>query len=457
MKKLIKPIDSKRLKIELLEQVENKLRNNSNYNIIRIEIKIPNIEPLNWLNNQTNNTKIFFSGKDIEDFTIAALGIADIIQSSKHNDPLIFNNIKTRLLNCQAKYYGGISFPEKEIGEEWHSFGVLKFVLPIFEIIKKDEQTFFACNIINKDGQDNILLKLENEFNNLNFKDKEIQCSIEKPNKIINLPEYPNWEKTVRSIVKAIKLKRFNKIVLARKIIYQFDNKINPIALMYRLKKNLFNRYNFLFQFEEGISFIGSSMERLYKRTKQEIKSEGIAGSIKRGHDIISDKKLINKLKTSKKDNLEQDFVVCFIQKQLSTLCKSLNQSNKTILKLKEISHLKTEFKGSLNDEVKEIDIINSLHPTPAVGGDPWNIVSKNISKFEPFNRGWYAGIIGYIGNETADFSVALRSGLIYNNSLSLYVGVGIVEGSKSDTEWEEGNWKIKNYEDIFENNLNEY
>ncbi len=449
MKKLIKPIDSKRLKIELLEQVENKLRNNSNYNIIRIEIKIPDIEPLNWLNNQTNDTKFFFSGRDKEDFAIAGLGIADIIQSSKYNDPLIFDNIKTRLHNCQAKYYGGISFPEKEIGKEWHSFGMLKFVLPIFEIIRKDEQTFFACNIINKQNQGELLI-LENEFNKLNFKDKEIQSRIEKPIKIINLPEYRDWEKTVDNIVKAIKLRNFNKIVLARKIIYQFENKINPIEIMYKLKKDLLNRYNFLFQFEEGISFIGSSMERLYKRKKQEIKSEGIAGSIKRGHDIISDKNLINKLKNSKKDNMEQDFVVNFIQKQLSGLCQSLKQSNKKILKLKEISHLKTEFIGFLNDNVNEIDIINSLHPTPAVGGDPWDIVSKNISKYESFDRGWYAGIIGYIGNDSADFSVALRSGLIYNNSLSLYVGVGIVEGSKPGKEWEEGNCKTKNYEDIF-------
>ncbi len=449
MKKLIKPIDSKKLKIELLEQIKNKLKNNLDYNIIRVEIKIPNIEPLNWLNNQTNDTKVFFSGRDIEDVTIAGLGIADVIQSSKYNDPLIFDNIKTRLLNCQAKYYGGISFPEKETGKEWNSFGVLKFVLPMFEIIRKDEQTFFACNIINKQNQDE-LLKLENEFNKLNFRDNETQGRIEKPIKIINLPEYPNWEKTVKNIVKAIKLKKFNKIVLARKIIYQFENKINPIEIMYKLKKDLLNRYNFIFQFEEGISFIGSSMERLYKRKKQEIKSEGIAGSIKRGHDIISDKKLIDKLKNSKKDNMEQDFVVDFIQKQLSELCQSLKQSNKTILKLKEISHLKTEFEGFLNNDVNEIDIINSLHPTPAVGGDPWNIVSKNISKYESFNRGWYAGIIGYIGNDSADFSVALRSGLIYNNSLSLYVGVGIVEGSKPDKEWDEGNCKIKNYEDIF-------
>ena len=113
-------------------------------------------------------------------------------------------------------------------------------------------------------------------------------------------------------------------------------------------------------------------------------------------------------------------------------------------------NHLKSEFSGNLKAGVTDIDLINSLHPTPAVGGDPWEVVSELISSYEPFHRGWYAGLVGYIGEDSADFSVALRSGLIYNNTLSLYAGVGVVDGSKPDKEWEEGNWKIKNYEEIF-------
>ena len=67
----------------------------------------------------------------------------------------------------------------------------------------------------------------------------------------------------------------------------------------------------------------------------------------------------------------------------------------------------------------------------------------------EPFDRGWYAGIVGTIGFDASDFAVALRSALIYNESLSLYAGVGLVEESEADLEWDEGDWKLRNFEEL--------
>lgn len=294
------------------------------------------------------------------------------------------------------------------------------------------------------------LIELEEDFDKLHFDLKQIKLEFEKPQSIITTPNYDQWAKTVINITNSINSKKYNKIVLARKKDYGFKKIANPAAILMNLKEALFSRYNFLFQFKKEAAFIGSSMERLYKRSERKIESEGIAGSIERGQDEVSDKNQSDLLLKSKKDNLEQDFVVSFIQKNLSVLCEQLNYSKKEILKLKESFHLKSLFTGYLKADVTDIDIINNLHPTPAVGGSPWAVTSDLFTQFEPFHRGWYAGLVGYIGADSADFSVALRSGLIYNNTLSLYAGVGIVQGSEPEKEWEEGNWKIKNYEEIF-------
>jgi menaquinone-specific isochorismate synthase len=91
-----------------------------------------------------------------------------------------------------------------------------------------------------------------------------------------------------------------------------------------------------------------------------------------------------------------------------------------------------------------------ALHPTPAVGGHPTSDALKAIRDLEPFDRGWYAGPVGWIGSRGAEFAVALRCGLVRRDTLSLYSGCGIVEGSKPDAEWKEIEQKISDFIRVF-------
>jgi len=425
--------------------------------IVRIEYEISPIELLDWLDNQSDKTKIYFSCRGNDDFVVAAIGITDLIENN--NQKTHENSIKkimSSVIDSKLKYYGGIAFPEKEIGAEWKSFGKLKFILPMFEIIKNKDKTYFVCNIkIN----DSFKLSEFTEKTNIlafDFKtlDKYTGKNFSKPVKRTVYPDYNRWKNAINEITNVIDAGNYNKIVMARKLIYKFQNDINPIALLKELKKDVSNRYGFLFQFKTKESFFGISMERLYRRVLKDIQSEAIAGSIERGKNNKSDTALSNTLLNSTKDNNEQAFVETFVKNKLSKLCYKLQVSNRKILKLRESFHIKSEFYGEIKETITDWDIIKALHPTPAVGGTPWNTVANLIYEYEQFFRGWYAGIVGYIGEDNADFSVALRSGLLYNKILSLYTGVGIVRGSHPEREWDEGNWKVKNYEEIL---LDEY
>ena len=78
------------------------------------------------------------------------------------------------------------------------------------------------------------------------------------------------------------------------------------------------------------------------------------------------------------------------------------------------------------------------MHPTPAVGGTPRSAALAAIRELEPYPRGWYAGPIGWIERDRAEFAVAIRSAMLSGATASVFAGAGIVPGSVPETEWQE-------------------
>jgi menaquinone-specific isochorismate synthase len=68
------------------------------------------------------------------------------------------------------------------------------------------------------------------------------------------------------------------------------------------------------------------------------------------------------------------------------------------------------------------------------------------IAECEPFERGWYAGAVGWITKDAAEFAVAIRSGLVKGSELKLFSGAGIIQGSTAAGEWEEIENKIGSF-----------
>ena len=88
-------------------------------------------------------------------------------------------------------------------------------------------------------------------------------------------------------------------------------------------------------------------------------------------------------------------------------------------------------------------------HAPPAVGGTPKDSALEWISRLEDFDRGWYAGPIGWITRDSAEFAVALRCGVLAGDTLSLFSGAGLVEGSEPGDEWLEIEQKITDFTHI--------
>ena len=159
---------------------------------------------------------------------------------------------------------------------------------------------------------------------------------------------------------------------------------------------------------------------------------------------------LANELLTSEKELREHDFVARSLKRNLRRLCTELSSSDKvTVLKLSQLQHLYVPFRGTLQAHVTDGEILESLHPTPAVGGFPEKSVLPILKDVEPFNRGWYAAPVGWTGADSATFAVAIRSALILKNKIYLYSGAGIVDGSSHEKEWDELENKIALYKKL--------
>ena len=228
-------------------------------------------------------------------------------------------------------------------------------------------------------------------------------------------------------------------MVLARRTDFRFAEAPDPFLLLHRLRAANPEGFHFAFSPEGGATFLGVSPERLYRREGRRIISEAVAGTRRRGDSEREDQAIGDALLDSEKDRREHRFVADTVGRGLGELCRSYRADPAvSLLKLARLQHLRRGFEGTLRGHVDDVAIVAALHPTPAVAGNPTAAAVAEIAHREPFSRGWYAGPLGWVGAHGADFTVAIRSGLLSGNRLAVFTGAGIVRGSRPIAEWEE-------------------
>jgi menaquinone-specific isochorismate synthase len=430
--------------------------------IVRIEVPIPTLDPLQWLGQQKSDVKTYWSDRQGH-FTMAGIGILDSIAGDKSIDyGTVFKQLRQRLspLFPKVRYYGGIGFRQDlSIDPDWELFGNYRFIVPKFEICTDGINTFFACNFncdFSSEKSDLIL----HELAQIDFNSAENLAILPFQTTRIDTPNRIEWEDNIETALTQFTDLDLEKIVLARRSILTFSQDIQPQLLLQCLRPNNAHSYHFCFQINPTTAFIGTSPERLYYRQDRLLQTEAIAGTRRRGTSPQLDLELSEDLRNSPKDLHEHQLVVKNLQAILAEICDSvtiespeeiaLHQRELTILKLNKVQHLYTQCHGTLAADLTDADILPKLHPTPAVGGFPRPQALKLIQELEPFERGWYAAPVGWVGYDDAEFAVAIRSGLVDRDRLLLFAGAGIVRGSQPEEEWAEIENKIRHFTDLF-------
>jgi menaquinone-specific isochorismate synthase len=442
--------------------------------ILRVEVRIPMVEPLSWLAIQESDVKTYWADRDGR-FTMAGVGILDIVAGDLPiNYPTVFDRLRQNLSSLfpQVRYYGGIGFSQnRSIDANWQLFGNYRFIVPKFEMWADGLDTYFACNFrctslsrdaltsstqhrTNREQELDLILQELTQLDLTEIDRSHRQSTESKLPLLIDRFDRPNrsdWHQNISSALTTFADFDLDKIVLARQSTLTFTHQIQPQSLLLSLQPHNPHSYHFCFQINPTTAFIGTSPERLYHRQDRFLKTEAIAGTRHRGGSIQLDRELSDNLRNSPKDIREHQLVVHNLQGILAELCESVQIDRQlTILKLNKVQHLYTQCHGILKPNIHDAELLPKLHPTPAVGGFPRDRALQLIQKLEPFERGWYAAPVGWVGYADAEFAVAIRSGLIDRHRLLLFAGAGIVRGSQAEEEWAEVENKIRHFTDLF-------
>ena len=270
-----------------------------------------------------------------------------------------------------------------------------------------------------------------------------------KPIRKTYLPHQTAWISGVEKSLQAIRSKELGKVVLARACVLEYDQTPDPLRIASALKQKAQGAYVFCIQTEK-FSFVGASPECLFIRNGREIASEAVAGTRKRGATPEEDDRLQQELLNSAKDRREHLFVQDYLQEVLDPFKHGpLCFSPLAVLKTQNVQHLYSRCTARLKENIADEEILDRLHPTPALCGLPKQKALSLIKELEPFSRGLYGGALGWRTEEAAEFIVGIRSCLIQGNTVTLFSGTGIVDGSDPSSEWNELNDKLKIYEGI--------
>lgn len=413
--------------------------------IIRVEVTLKPFDILAWLDSQREQTKIYWRDRETG-VEHAGIGVVESIKIGSHRELSHQRERLATLTKGGCRLFGGLPFDaRREIDQRRAECASGTFILPGIDAIVESDTATLACNISMQDSL------LYSRLACLNDVDPTIWIHALSPT-VCHRRESTSrerWDEIITRTLSLIAAGTIQKLVPARQLRLELSAPLNPWLALSRLKTYAAGVSLFGFQFDDTRAFVGASPERLFKRRGRSVFTEAIAGTVARGVDHEHDARLASQLLASEKDRREHRLVADFLDAHLAPLTTSRTVGETEVLTLPHLHHLKTPIQAALCEGVADLDLLTALHPTPAVAGLPRETALDFVREMEPFDRGWYAGPVGWMNADAAEFAVAIRSVLMEGKELILTAGAGIVAGSDPRAEWDEIEQKMRSSLDV--------
>jgi menaquinone-specific isochorismate synthase len=238
------------------------------------------------------------------------------------------------------------------------------------------------------------------------------------------------------------------KVVLSRPVEVRLHGSLALSAVLRRLRAGEPNCTIFSMPVPDG-SFFGASPELLVARHGARVSSHPLAGTVPRGETARADADAQRGLAGSAKNRAEHRYVVDDIAGALSPFCAELSvPPEPSVVAFRSVAHLGTRIEGQLagSEPVGVLELLQHLHPTPAVGGTPRDEALAFIAAHEAGQRGHWAGPVGWVGADgDGEWMIGIRSAQLDADgaTLTLRAGGGIVADSDPDAEAAEADVKL--------------
>lgn len=238
------------------------------------------------------------------------------------------------------------------------------------------------------------------------------------------------FEALVDKSVDAIHTGKFDKLVCSRAEKVTVDN-IDSIAVFKRMLKTYPDAFCYCFFSPESGLWLGATPEQLVKVKADTLQTVALAGTqlYKEGETA----------EWAEKEKQEQQFVTDYIVGKLKGFTDNVNVTEPYTFRAGNIVHIKTDISATITDS-KLQDVIEVLHPTPAVCGLPKDNAKKFLLEYEGYGREYYSGFLGEVkmghnANDT-DLFVNLRCMKVEGNTANIFVGCGITKDSNPEKEF---------------------
>lgn len=249
------------------------------------------------------------------------------------------------------------------------------------------------------------------------------------------------WMAAVEAGVAEIRTGALEKLVLARDVVATIPSGVHAADVL----RELAARYRECWTY--GVDgLVGATPEMLIQVEGRTAQARVLAGTLDRrdahGEDGLPMDYATRVLAGSEKQRHEHEIAIQSLTTQLAPFSEAMNAHDEPfILELPNVWHLASDVKAELAEIEGHVPtclaLINALHPTAAVCGTPTQVAGALIRKLEHLDRGPYAGPVGWLdaaGN--GEWGIALRGAVIESpDTVRLYAGCGIVDGSQPEAE----------------------
>jgi isochorismate synthase len=343
---------------------------------------------------------------------------------------------------------GGFAFaPEGGAAPHWDGFSPGELTVPEVAIARRgsDVRLTLAASAGADDDPEMLAAHMERRFAELRHAPLPLLDPAPAGRfTVASVAPPEHYEEAVRRAVERIRAGRFQKMVLAREVAVHAPAAHDAAAVFGVLRAAFESCYVFCAGVGDA-AFVAASPELLVRREGLRASTVALAGSIRRSADPAVDDHLGEQLLRSEKDREEQAIVARRIERALRPHAVWVTAPEEPeVVKVANIQHLATPIRAQLTQPRSVIELAGLLHPTPAVGGEPHAVATPEIPALEGFDRGWYAGPVGWTdANEDGEFCVALRCALLRGREARLYAGVGVVRDSDPAAELAETEVKL--------------
>ena len=199
---------------------------------------------------------------------------------------------------------------------------------------------------------------------------------------------------------------------------------------------------------EGAQSFLGRPGERLDGITEQKVTIRPLAGTRPRGATPELDKAAEQELVNDPKERAEHVMLIDLARNDIGRIAKTGTVKVTDafcVERYSHVMHIVSNVEGTLLDGMTSMDVLKATFPAGTLTGAPKVHAMELIDQLEPIKRGIYGGACGYLSYAgDMDVAIAIRTGIIKNQTLYVQAAAGVVADSVPELEWKETEAKAR-------------